>query len=369
MNNNNKKKKVMFVISSLVGGGAEKVLIDIINHLSVDKYDIHLVLFEKKGVYCSRLPVHLKVYDLKKKNRYSFFRLVFQLAGLFRKIRPNTVLSFMAYHNLITILAKFVSRYRGNVIISIHNYLSLDLLHVRCRRIKSFLYRNTFKYSDSVVVPSAGLEEDLVQRYKIDFGRIKMIYNPIILKTIDSLKDVKFERDGFEEYVLAVGRLTKQKDYPCLLKAYSLICQNIEEKLVILGDGEDQVQLKQLTRDLGIQNNVSFLGFQENPYKFMKNATLFVLSSLWEGFAIVVAEAMACGVPVISTDCQSGPGEIITNGENGILVPPADEKRLAEAMLTLIEDRNLREKFSKEGRKRAENFDIEKILPQYEELF
>ena len=162
--------------------------------------------------------------------------------------------------------------------------------------------------------------------------------------------------------------MTHAKGYPCLIRAYHLISKKITSDLVILGIGEEEERLRVLTRELGIEERVEFLGFQENPYKFMKNASLFVLSSLWESFALVIVEAMACGVPVISTDCPSGPGEIITPGENGMLVSPADEKALAEAMLKLLEDESLRRKFSCEGKKRAEDFRIEKILPQYEIL-
>ncbi len=363
------KKKLMFIIPSLVDGGAEKVLVEIVNHLDATKYEISLVLFEKKGVYLSSIPNYVKIYSLKKKSRYSVIKLIVRLTKLFRRIKPDTALSFMEYADLIAIYAKLLSLHKFNVIISIHNYLSSDLLYDRYRSIKSFLCRNTFKYADNVIVPSQGLKYDLTENYKLSSEKIKVIYNPLDLKEITNLKKAAFMNDKFSKYIIACGRLTKQKDYPHLLKAYSLIYKNIEEKLVILGEGEDEEKLNQLVKKLGIQGMVFFLGFQKNPYKFMKNATIFVLSSLWEGFAIVIAEAMACAVPVISTDCPSGPGEIITNGENGILVTPGNEKDLADAMLTLIRHKELRKKFSEEGKKRSEDFMIEKILPQYERLF
>jgi len=363
------KKKIMFVIDSLVEGGAEKVLVDLINHLDADKYVIFLVLFEKKGVNLSAVSDCVKIYDLKKKSRYSFLRLVFQLTKLYKKIKPDSVLSFMAYSSLISILAKLLSRCRLNLVISVRSHLSTNLPDARCRRIKKFLYKKTFKYSNCIVVPSLGVKQDLVETYKLNSEKIKIIHNPINIDEIDCFKNLNFGKDKLEKYILAVGRLEREKGYSYLLRAYSLICRRIEEKLVILGTGEDKAELKQLTEDLGILEKVLFLGFQKNPYKFMNGASLFVLSSLSESFALVIPEAMACGVPVISTDCPSGPREIITNGNNGILVPPANEKILAEAMLSLLRDKNLRKQFSIEGKKRAKDFRIEKILPQYEKLF
>jgi len=221
-------------------------------------------------------------------------------------------------------------------------------------------------------VPSIDLKKDLEKKFNIIKKKIEIIYNPIDSEKIMKLKEEEVEDlriKGCKSFIIAVGRLTKQKGYPYLLRAYSRICKEIYEKLIILGTGEDEEKLKSLVNELGIRDSVFFLGFQKNPYKFMKRASLFVSSSLWEGFPNVILEAKALGVPVISTDCHSGPSEIITNGKNGILVPPADEKALSEAMLNLLKNKNLRRRFSIKGKKRAEYFSIEKILPQYEELF
>ncbi|MHA1410840.1 MAG: glycosyltransferase, partial [Candidatus Odinarchaeia archaeon] len=128
-------------------------------------------------------------------------------------------------------------------------------------------------------------------------------------------------------------------------------------------------KLESLALELSINKLVDFVGFKSNPYSWIAKADLFVLASDTEGFPVVILEAMACGVPIISTDCLSGPNEIITNGKNGILVPVDNEKVLKDQMLNLLNDQNLRKMFSIEGKKRAENFRIEKILQEYEELF
>jgi len=354
-----------------VEGGAERVITNIMTHLDKEKYEISLVLFEKIGPYLYQIPDYVKLYDFKKKSRYSFLKLILNLNRLFRKVKPNTVVSFMAYTSVVVLMAKFISGCRFNLVTSVRTYLSHVTSNIRLSRIRYFLYKSLFNYADFIVVPSAGVKKDLEKKFNIIQKKIKIIHNPIDLKKIMKLKEeeVKDVRIKEKSFLLTVGRLTKAKGHPYLLRAYSRINEEVEEGLLILGTGEDEEKLKSLVNELGIQERVLFLGFQKNPYKFMNRASIFVLSSLWEGFPNVLLEAMVCGVPIISTDCPSGPSEIITNGKNGILVPPADEKTLADAMLTLLKDENLRNKFSKNGKRRAEVFRIEEILPQYEELF
>ena len=365
------KKILLFVIPSLVEGGAERVITNVITYLDKEKYDIYLALFEKKGPYLHQIPDYVKVYDFKKKSRYSFLKLILRLNRLFRKLRPNTVVSFLAYTNVVVHLAKFMAGYRFNLVTSVQTNLSLETSNARLSRIRYFLYKFLFNYANFIVVPSAGVKKDLEEKFNIIERKIKIIYTPIDLKKIMKLKEeeVKDLRIKENSFLLTLGRLTKAKGHPYLLRAYSRINEEIHEKFVILGRGQEEERLKSLVNELGIREHVIFLGFQKNPYKFLNKASIFVLSSLWEGFPNVLLEAMVCGVPVISTDCPSGPSEIITNGKNGILVPPADEEALAEAMLKLLKNKNLRKHFSIKGKKRAEDFRIEKILPQYEELF
>ena len=367
----NYKMKLLFVISSLVGGGAERVITNIITHLDNKKYEISLALFEKKGSYLSQIPDYVEIYDLKKKNRYSFLKLILHLSRLFREIRPKAVVSFLNYTNIVVLLARFLSGGRFNLVISVRIYLSYATFHTRLSRIRYLLYKFLFNYADFIVAPSIDIKRDLEKKFNIIKRKIKIIYNPIDLKKIMKLKEEEIKELTIKKkpFLLTAGRLTKQKGYPYLLRAYSRIYKEIDEKFVILGTGKDHEKLKSLVNELGIREHVFFLGFQKNPYKFMNRASIFVLSSLWEGFPNVILEAMACGVPVISTDCPSGPREIITNGKNGILVPPADEKALAEAMLNLLINKNLRKHFSIEGKKKAGDFRIDRILPQYEGLF
>ena len=155
-----------------------------------------------------------------------------------------------------------------------------------------------------------------------------------------------------------------QKNYPLLLEAFATTQKQVDSKLLILGQGEDRVSLEKLTHKLGIQKKVFFLGFQKNPYKYMAASDIFVLSSFWEGFANVVIEAMACGIPVISTRCY-GPEEIITGGRNGILIPGENPEAMAGAIIRLLKDKRSAGHIAREGRKRAEDFRVEKMIVEY----
>ena len=362
------KKRVAFVIHSMSGGGAERVLSHLVRHLNKEKYDVSLVLFEKKGPYLAELPNHARIYNLNKKNKYSFISLVIKTAKTIRDIHPETVVSFSYYTNIIVgCAALLLKKKHFRLVLSERSHLSRALMEERYSTAKRLLSRISLRQADIVVVNSSGSKKDLEENF-CPQKEIRIIKNPLDIEGIDSLSREENGISDLGPYVLAVGRLSKPKGYPYLLRAYALICQNIVENLVILGDGENKKELLSLVKELGVQDRVFFLGFQQNPYKFMKHASLYVLSSLWEGFPNVLLEAMACGAPVISTDCPSGPNELIVDGLNGILVPPANHEALAQAMLMLLRNENLKHKFSVLGRKTVEDFRMETVIPQFEEV-
>ena len=365
------KKKIVFVIGELTGGGTEKVLMDIMHSLDPAEYDISLVLFEKRGVYVSAIPSYAKVYDLRKKSRYDFPLLIIRLAGLLRRIKPDTVSSLQFYPNVVAVLARILSLMKINLLISEHGFLSSRLENARFKRIKSYFYGVLYNLANACIVTSEGVKEDLITSFNVSPDRIKTIYDPVNLEKINKVKDEPLDLPGIEagKYILAAGRLTWEKAYPNLLRAYALISGDVEEKLLILGEGAEKKALVEIAGVLGIGEKTVFGGFQSNPYKFMKNASLFALSSVHESFSLVIVEAMASGAAVVSTDCPSGPGEIISDGVNGILVPTGDDKALAAAMLKVLKDRKLRAKLIENGKKRAEDFGIPKIMPYYETLF
>ena len=195
-----------------------------------------------------------------------------------------------------------------------------------------------YPLADAVVAVSQGVADDLEKNAGIPSSLLRVIQNPVITPEIVDLADQPVGHPWFIQenvpIIVAAGRLTRQKDFPTLLRAFALVRQKRPCHLVILGEGRDRVMLKSLAAELGIRNEVYFPGFVENPYAYMSKAALFVLSSRWEGSPNVLTEALALGTPVVSTDCPSGPREILANGRYGTLVPIGDQESLARAILT-----------------------------------
>lgn len=366
------RKRVLFISTNLGGGGAERVAVSLLEHLDRKRFDPILVLFENTLDYT--IPEDVPIFYLHKKGWYDFPRLVWELARVYRKWKPEVALSFLSYTNIIAVLAKILSRVKFKLLISEHGLPSLS--PSRNTGLISLLFgkwipRWLYPYADKVICVSQGVADDVRSLYRISLDKIGIIYNPIDIKTISVLSHENVDHPWFSEkqpIIISVGRLTAVKGYPYLLRAFAHIVTDFPCRLMILGKGEEEEALKALAMNLGIEDKVAFLGFQNNPFKYMARSSLFVLPSLSEGFSMVITEAMSCGIPIISTNC-AGPLEIITPNVNGLLVPKADEKALTAAIIKLLTDRNLATSLAQAGRKRAEDFSIEKVIKEYEQLF
>jgi glycosyltransferase involved in cell wall biosynthesis len=228
--------------------------------------------------------------------------------------------------------------------------------------------------ADKVVFVSQGALDSGCRRLGLPKDLATVIYNPVVddelLEASQEPVDHAWFAEGRERpIILGVGRLTKQKGFPYLLRAFRRVRSNVPARLVVVGDGEDRQSLTSLASKLDVERDVAFVGFQRNPYKFMARADAFVLPSLWEGFGLVLVEAMACGAPVVATRCRSGPEEIVSDGASGLLVPPGDANALSDAILNLLTSPPLARRLSTAGRRRAEDFRVETSARQYEQLF
>ena len=347
---------------------------DLINHLDRKKYDILLVIFEKVLDLKEDLHSSVKIVCLKKRNRWDFVKLILKLRGIIRAYKPNVAISHLEYTNIVTGLASMLLKRKFRLIFCEHSYPRKYLLKARLRYIRRWLMKVTYRKADRVVTVSRSIKRVLEEDFNIQPKDLIYIYNPIPLETIrdKSQEEVEhaFFKDKNAQVIISAGRLVELKRFDSLLRAFAVVKakQNVA-RLIILGKGELRNKLEVLSSDLNIDKSVDFVGYQSNAFAWISKADIFVLSSDYEGLPMVLLETMACGTPIVSTDCPSGPSEIITNGKNGILVPPGDEEALARAIYKLLKDEKLRKKFSAEGKKRAKDFRIENILPQYEELF
>lgn len=347
---------------SLGGGGAEKVFVKLAGYFSAAGFEIDFVLARKEGVFLNHLPEKAAIFGL---GRERGLRSIIPLMKYLRKERPDCLISAMSHCNAAAIWAKVFSKGGFRLLTTEHIHYSLALKNKNffTRKLVSFFLRQTYKKAERMIAVSTGIKDDLVRSLKIHPDRIRVIYNPAYDESVISRSKEEINHPFFgSRVILGAGRLTAQKDFKTLIEAFKIVKRKRENiKLIILGEGEERKRLEELIDKLGLKEYVSMPGFVENPYPYMRKASVFALSSRWEGFGVVLVEALACGTPVVSTDCPSGPAEILANGKFGKLVPPADPGKIADAIIETLD-----QKFEPDTlAARARDFSVGKTARQY----
>jgi len=364
------RASILFVLPSLGGGGAERATLDVMRNLDREKFSPSLAVFSDQGVFRSQVPADVPVYDLRGKGPHDP-RLVFRLARLLRDSPPLVVFSVLRFANLVTILAHGLAHSSAVLVVNEQNMPSAEFATHGKAWLKEHALRRLYPRADLVVAISEGIAAELRNAYGLMGGRVHVIPNPVDLERVRQLAAEAVEHPWFgkdDPVILSVGRLHPQKGFVHLIRAFALVRDSMRCRLVILGEGPLRSDLEQLVKDLGLVADVSMPGFELNPYKYMQEADLFVLASLYEGFGIVLVEALALGKPVVATRCPSGPDEIIPNENVGILVSPGDEAEMARAILRVLHDPNLARKLSENGRRRADEYSVDRIARQHEAL-
>jgi glycosyltransferase involved in cell wall biosynthesis len=207
-------------------------------------------------------------------------------------------------------------------------------------RLAPLTARIFYPWADGIVTVSQGVAKDLAQITGLPLERIRVIYNPVITPELreqtKETTDHPWFAPGEPPVVLGAGRLVEQKDFPTLIRAFAQVRRVRPARLIILGSGREQKRLEALVQDLSIEEDVGWLGFVKNPFAYMAHSAVFVLSSAWEGLPTVLIEAMAAGASVVSTNCESGPAEILDNGKYGSLVAVGNSEAMAEAILNVL---------------------------------
>ncbi len=371
-----RKIKVAYFYTIFRNAAMARWLENITDNIDQSKYAVSFVGLKIEESFKSEIPKDICVVNLS--NSYTPTAL-FKLILYFIKEHPDIFVSAFPHINVLVVMAKIISGVQTKVILTDHNHFFLLVRNARSLYRRFFglfilphLMRIFYPLSDAVICASEGVEESILDVVNVK-DKIKTIYYPVAVDKIYNLSKEPVDHTWFLQgdtpVILGAGRLVNQKDFPTLLRAFHLVVQKMPARLVILGEGKDREELEKLTKELGIDERVAFLGFQKNPFKYMSKASVFVLSSLHEGFGNVIVEAMACGTPVISTDCKSGPGEIIEHEKSGILVSVGDYKSLSETIMKLLSDSSLRQSLSAEGIKRVRYFSLEKNIRQYEDVF
>lgn len=231
---------------------------------------------------------------------------------------------------------------------------------------EKLLMRYCFGRTAGIMVPSRGVRDDLVMHFKANPDKVKAIHNGMNLDAIrhQASQSVEMQKDC--AWIVTACRFSPPKDLETLLRAFRIVRDNRPAKLLLIGEGELRAQIESLIDDLELKDDVLLPGFMANPFPYVAKADIFVLSSLTEGFGNVIVEAMALGVPVVASDCPTGPAEIIEHGVNGYLVPLKDHQTMASQLLALLSDESLRSRIAVAGKERSHAFSIEKMTADYE---
>jgi glycosyltransferase involved in cell wall biosynthesis len=329
------KKRLAIFLHGLYEGGVERTILNLAQGMTSYGYAVDLVLARAAGPFLSQVPVGVRVIDLKSP------RVLFSLPALtcyIRKELPDALLSAIDYTNIIALLAQRIANKPNRLVVVEHNTLSQrkNQLPYFYRLLLPKLIRLFYPWAEYIVAVSRGVADDLAITTGLRRDNIRVTYNPIITqdlrkKSQETLKHPWFE-PGQPPVLISIGRLSAQKDFPNLIRAFAKVRKNRVARLMILGEGEDRPILEKMVEELGLSDEISLPGFVENPYPYMVKSSVYVLSSKWEGLPTVLVEALYCGIPIVSTDCPSGPREILQEGLFGKLVPVGNTENLALAI-------------------------------------
>jgi glycosyltransferase involved in cell wall biosynthesis len=349
---NERLEHIAVFVPGFAMGGVPRVMMTLAQSLTEHCPRVDFVVARADGPTRSILSNEVRVVDLAalrhrelppgKVRTRTVMTSIPALARYLRRDRPQVLLSGGNYANFTAVVGRAVARVPTRVILSHHSDFERELAGKPFAR---WVARHVYPRADAIVAVSQGVARSLSLGARIPAARITTIYNPAVPKNLQALAQVPLDHPWFGEdqppVILGAGRFHPQKDFPTLLRAFARIRRDRPARLIILGSGkkpEDADKLVALAGELGIDDDVEFPGFTDQPFAYMARAAVFVVSSAWEGLPTALIEAMACGCPVVSTDCPSGPAEILNGGEYGPLVPVGDADGLAAATLEVLDN-------------------------------
>lgn len=363
-----KTKKVIFLLPTLFQGGGERVVSELSLNFP-EHIEIVIVLYEEKITY----PYRGRIISLGVPLTANFFLSIFYFfVRLYRfkrvlvKEKPDYVISLAASCNIMSLISG------NNPIVRVDMFISESRKGLKGWFFKFLLRKLAFRATKFIPVAQS-IGKDLIETFHIPENKVQVIHNPVDIEKIrrrsQEPMDGKYEEIFQHPVVITMGRLKEQKGHLYLLSAFALVKKEVPEaKLVILGEGPLRAALERQATTLGIAEDVHFLNWQENPFPFLKKSRVFVLSSLWEGLPDVLLEAMVCGLPIVSTDCKSGPREIL-GSSCGVLVPVKNEEALAQAIVRVLRDSAFAQGIALKAKERAEDFRIEALLEEWYTIF
>lgn len=378
-------QKIALCISSFRAGGGERVMVAVANALAARGRQVDLLVLKPVGPYAEHVDSRVRVISLDAR------RMIFSLpkfVSYLKRERPSVVMALDEYTHILSLAARKLSGSDTRIILRIGNmFTELFKRYEGMKgRVLEFLVRRWYRHADAVIANSQGVRDDIVQVTGISPEKVSVIFNPKDIAALTAQAALPVGHAWLERktlpVVIASGRLREQKNLPVLIRAFDTLRASTPARLIILGAGREEERLRDLVRALHLEDAVSFPGYMDNPYAWLAKADVFVSVSLWEGLPNTVIEALACGLPVIASDCDSGPREIlapdtdyrkrITQGSEpalyGVLTAVNDEAALAEALKKLLSDAPLRAQYAAAAVKRSHDFEDASLIPQYEQV-
>ena len=348
--------RVAFYLPSMGGGGAERAIVTLANGLARRARPVDLVLVQAQGPYLAEVDPAVRVIDLRRKR---VLTSLFSLARYLRRHKPAALISAMTHANIVAVAARMIARSSTRLLLSERTSLAGlrgELGPMRYLGMKT-LMRWFYPRADGVIAVAEAMASELREMLPIDPDRVMLVHNPVVSDEMLELSGAapphEWLLDAAVPVVLAVGRLGIEKDYATLIAAFARVRETRPLRLLILGEGAERANLIALAEKLGVADDCALPGFCANPFSAMSRASLFVLSSRYEGLPNALIQAMACGARVIATDCPTGPREILQDGRWGTLVPIGDSDAMAEAMIETLNQTNFLD-----VRKRASEFGV-----------
>ena len=401
--------RIAFLLDNLSGGGAEKVILNLAAGFARLGYQVDLLVCKAEGVLRNYIPAGVNLIPLQpvssargtaaamfadpagyreilgtivsRKKLPKAFRYIPAISRHLKQSSVALLVSALPKSNINAVLAQRMSGTDTRVVLGAHIHLSAQDSEAMSRgksRIRALrpMMRRYYRQANVVVAVSKGVARDTREYLDLPEDTVSTIYNPVAAKEIVGLSEELPEHAWFENrdvpVVLGIGRFVKQKNFPLLVRAFAELRKKRRVRLVLLG-GDDssceqtrhKAELEELAAELGVAEDLDMPGYKENPYPYFRRASVFALSSQFEGFGNVLVEALFCGCPVVSTDCPSGPAEILRDGEFGRLVSVDDAQGMADALDAMLEEKI----DSRVLRARGEEFSVDQAVDNYNKLF
>lgn len=369
-------RTVAIILPSLAVGGAEKVAVELANGLALEGWTVRLLAMSATGPLVGMIDPRVELVDL---GSASFRNLIPALARHFNERKPALILTTLYGVGLATMAARIVAKHKPRIIIGAHNSFRSKVSRPDNRKDKYLLAplsRLLFPHADGFIAVSRGVGDELQAMLKLDHTKVRVIYNPVVSTQLlaqarEPLQHPWLGKPATRAFktLLWTGRMIEQKGLDTLLESFALVVEARDCRLILVGDGPVRGSLEALAESLGIAERIDFVGFDNKPLRYMARADLFVLSSRWEGLGNVLIEAMACGCPVVSTDCDFGPAEILDGERYGLLAEVDNPQSLAEAIDRALEFDIPSRSDEASLKARSLDFTIGRAVEQYATVF